>query len=373
MPLLSASHDGPVSSPELTSRTAAEQLWDAASLGHVCLVDELSSTEDSELETLCAPVPRPLGRGTASTPLHAAACAGHTACVLALLSAGAVVDTANTVGATAFACAGARSHVNTMVLLAQHGATVVKPPEPPHAAAAAEAAAAAAVAALPGAAVARHTLHTGASVRPAGPTEKGDKFTDTPVDSIVAACENGDLRVLQVLTHFSADVNRARVATGDTGLHVAAENGRVDLARELLRRGALVATQNHQGLSPLHIAVMRDEGADANSHAQQLVELLLHYHGAVTLEDEPGGDARSVHSTAVASHNPRVAAMLHARTSAAKAQRAADVADVARRVKEAPEDPAVVRQCFVRRVLDTLAVHPGGAEVLGAHAVHPVV
>jgi len=374
MPLLADSHAGSTAVP---GRNAAEQLWDAASLGDLPLVKKLSSTKDSELETLCGPLPRPPGEGTTSTPLHAAACAGHTVCVLALLSAGAIVDTANTAGDTAFACAGTGGHVDAMVVLAQHRATVVKPPEPPpHAAAAAAAAPSSAAGprslGLPTAgrpklrvSAVQALCATGASLRAADaeatePAEQGDHSTDTPVDSIVAACEKGDLRVLQVLTHFSSDVNRACVQTGDTGLHVAAKNGRVDLARELLRRGALVATQDHQGFTPLHIAVMREEGADSNSHTQQLVELLLHYHGAVTLEDHPGsgGAARSVHSTAVSSHNPRIAGMLHARTSAAKAQRTAAAAAVARRVRDAPEDPAAVRRYFVQKVLDTLAVHP---------------
>ena len=389
-PLLSSashsSHSGPAG--PAGPATPAQQLWDAASLGDVVRVDELSSAEDSELETLCGPVPPPPG-GTRSrsTPLHAAACAGHTACALVLLSAGAIVDTENTAGATAFACAGTRGHTNTMVLLGQHGATVVKPQEdeeeqqPPLAG---EPPLTSAVANrpklhVPAAQVPSSSVQalcaTGASVRAVDDGDDGatdpepepnrnnhsnHPFTDTPVDSIVAACENGNLRVLHVLTHFSGDVNQASAATGNTGLHVAAENGRVDLARELLCRGARVSTQNHQGLTPLHIAVMRDEGGDSNSHAQQLVELLLRYHGAVTLEDDPGGAVPSVHSTAVASHNPRIAGMLHARTSAAQARRTAAAAEVAHRVREAPEDPAVVREYFVQQVLDAAAAAAGG-------------
>lgn len=358
MPPSATHHAGSAAGP-----TDAQQLWDAASVGDVSLVQQLSWAEDSELETRCSSSASAVS-SSSSSPLHAAACAGHGACVTALLTAGAVVDTVNTAGASAFACAASRGHISVMVMLGQLGAKVEKAHEPPPRAALVSVAAQACAA-------------TGAYITSPEPGEdesSGGRLTNPPVDSIMAACEHGDLKVLQVMTHFAANVNRA-YDNGDTGLHVSVENNRIDLADELLRRGALVSSKNLQGLTPLHVAVMREE----SSKTQQLVELLLHYHGAVTLEDGPGdGGVASVHSTAELYGNHTTAAMMHAKTSAALARRKADVAEVRRRVENGPEDVADLRDYFVETmtpVLRRYLLEPTTGERAGdldTHPVHPV-
>jgi len=68
---------------------------------------------------------------------------------------------------------------------------------------------------------------------------------------------------------------------GDTALHVAAHNGRVDVAELLIAKGAYVNARRHFGGTPLHCAVW-------GGRHREVTELLLAKGADVNVEDESG-------------------------------------------------------------------------------------
>ena len=67
---------------------------------------------------------------------------------------------------------------------------------------------------------------------------------------------------------FLAD-RLAQVYEGDTALHAAAFSYDVDMARELVRRGAAVRARNRRGAEPLHAAVIGAPAAPSWNPARQ--------------------------------------------------------------------------------------------------------
>ena len=61
--------------------------------------------------------------------------------------------------------------------------------------------------------------------------------------------------VSDLLLEFGANPNLARVKDGNTPLHIAAENGVTWLGENLLKYGANINAKNHDGLTPLMLAI----------------------------------------------------------------------------------------------------------------------
>jgi len=80
---------------------------------------------------------------------------------------------------------------------------------------------------------------------------------------------------VRALLEYGADTEVAEHLSGNTALHIAAANGRDDLARILLDGGADPNSRNHSGATPLHVAAEKGRakvvrllvkrGADANA------------------------------------------------------------------------------------------------------------
>ena len=91
-----------------------------------------------------------------------------------------------------------------------------------------------------------------------------------PTVGLDRAVRVGDLDQIKRHIHWGSDLDQPN-AEGDPPLHVAARDGRVAIARELIRRGADVERQNALGATPLAVAL-------ANGRTQ--VAMLLVLEGA---------------------------------------------------------------------------------------------
>jgi hypothetical protein len=78
----------------------------------------------------------------------------------------------------------------------------------------------------------------------------------TPTELLFYAVRRGDLTAVKELLRRGVDVN-ARTGGGWTPLHVAAENGRVEIAELLISSGADVNARTKYGSTPLHEAARR--------------------------------------------------------------------------------------------------------------------
>ncbi len=78
---------------------------------------------------------------------------------------------------------------------------------------------------------------------------------------------------------------------GDTALHVAAASYRLDVAQELVHRGAEVGTKNRRGAEPLHYAV---DGAPGSAHWDPTAQA-----ATITYLIEAGADPNAVDRSGV--------------------------------------------------------------------------
>jgi uncharacterized protein len=77
-----------------------------------------------------------------------------------------------------------------------------------------------------------------------------------PTVNLNRAVQLGDIDQIRRHIYWKTDVNQPN-AEGDTPLHVAAGDGRVTIARELVRNGADPRTVNASGQTPLYVALAR--------------------------------------------------------------------------------------------------------------------
>lgn len=85
-------------------------------------------------------------------------------------------------------------------------------------------------------------------------------------DGVLHAAVDVDLPMLQLLLTNGADVSAVN-KSGDTALHLAAEEGRGGMVDELLRKGASISTVDSNGRTALHLAAKQ-------GHYEVVIELL---------------------------------------------------------------------------------------------------
>lgn len=103
------------------------------------------------------------------------------------------------------------------------------------------------------------------------------------VDELTQAVRSGSSAVLDQLLRSGASTG-ARNAAGNTALHTAASDGRLDAAKVLLRHGADANTRNNLGNTPLHVAAAHNDG--------ELVALLLQHGADANITNDQGQTPR---------------------------------------------------------------------------------
>jgi ankyrin repeat protein len=166
---------------------------------------------------------------TTNPPLVAAICEGQNAAnAKKLIESGGNVSQRGLYGRTALHCAAEQHMVEMVVLLLDHGAEV---------------------------------------------DAKTSNLGRTPLH--LAAAASGTGRVIELLVAHGADVEQA-TPTGQTALHLAADDGQKEALRALLARRANTAAKDEGGRTPLHMAkdgataaLLVDAGAPLNAVDQQ--------------------------------------------------------------------------------------------------------
>jgi hypothetical protein len=106
-----------------------------------------------------------------------------------------------------------------------------------------------------------------------------------PLQQLHVAAGGGDLARLRELLDARPELvnDNGENKFGNTPLHFAAYNGRLEAAAELIKRGAKVNAKNNSGMTPLH---------DAITVGNRAMVLLLLEHGAdAHLRNRTGKDA----------------------------------------------------------------------------------
>jgi ankyrin repeat protein len=95
---------------------------------------------------------------------------------------------------------------------------------------------------------------------------------------ILTAAENGEVEKIKVLLQVNPDLVFSAGDHGQTALHVAALNGRADVAELLLANDAEVDAKAYNGGTPLHCAALMGH--------KDVVKLLLDHKAAVNAKDK---------------------------------------------------------------------------------------
>eukprot|EP01043_Picozoa_sp_COSAG02_P004858 COSAG02_NODE_129_length_34796_cov_26.576015_14_plen_251_part_00 len=110
-------------------------------------------------------------------------------------------------------------------------------------------------------------------------------------DEFYWACKTGQTRTVLRDLDGGGDPNRASGSSGDTGLHGAVEKGRVEIARDLIRRGRsrLVNRKNNSGWTPLHTVVVSE-----HRNRDTIAQMLLEANADMSLKNRRGETALDV-------------------------------------------------------------------------------
>jgi ankyrin repeat protein len=112
----------------------------------------------------------------------------------------------------------------------------------------------------------------------------GAMVSISPTNPLVSAAINDDLEDVKARVLMRAKVNvRDKAYNGMTALHVAVENGNVEMVRFLLEHGARTNIRDFQKRTAL---MMMDDDAKP-----ELAELLIRYGAKPTLVDKEGNNA----------------------------------------------------------------------------------
>ena len=87
--------------------------------------------------------------------------------------------------------------------------------------------------------------------------QSGYETTETP---LLAACLNGDIRMVELLIFNGADVNLSDL-NGYTPLHVACEEGYTEIAQFLIEKNADPFLKDNNGKKPLNLCTNEDARA----------------------------------------------------------------------------------------------------------------
>lgn len=88
--------------------------------------------------------------------------------------------------------------------------------------------------------------------------EKDQRFTET---GLIVAASVGDTKIVEILSN-EATIN-AKTADGASALHLATQNGHLEVARALIVKGSAVDSQTDSGFTPLHLAAQNGHDAIA--------------------------------------------------------------------------------------------------------------
>lgn len=174
------------------------------------------------------------------TPLMAACNKGDPNIVKILINAGAYLETKNDSGKTALMMASIKGHADAIGILLEHGADI-------------------------------------------------NNCDKSGLCALHCAVDGEQLRALRTLLTAGADVNMAETGIGWTPLLRCAglkNNGNILVAGELIKFKATVDTQDKEGKSALHNAIL-------NGHAK-LVDLLLQHGANLELKTNTGHSAKSL-------------------------------------------------------------------------------
>ena len=105
------------------------------------------------------------------------------------------------------------------------------------------------------------------------------------------AVDQGKLEVAQILLQHGADINSRNIG-GKTPLHLAAVQGHFEVAQMLLQRGADIASQNVDGETPLQFMLQpKFPWNDSESNRLNLIRLLLEHGADVNSQNKTGATA----------------------------------------------------------------------------------
>lgn len=225
-------------------------------------------------------------RAMGTTPLHQAARNGHLKVVEFLVAAGANVNTKDSSGLTPLKLALGYQRKEVAAFLRERGGVetvvpaavppkavpVVVPPLAPPIQAAPVTAPTPALPIVPAMAPKPAPAEPRVAARPAS-TNKSPEVMNPVLFPIHDAAEVGDVEQVKALLKAWPELLEAPDEKGVTPLHIAAANGRKEVAEALLARRANVALKTKLGWTPLHFAAGKGDPAT--------VALLLAYRAPV--------------------------------------------------------------------------------------------
>lgn len=246
----------------LTLLSLGSTLHDAVKKNNATLLLELVSNDTSKLEVL---------DDNSLTPLHLSAYHGHLQVAVALLEAGAPLDTQAHGGMTALHWAVGQGHAEVAIALLGKGAGRGIVDNGGHTA-------------LHFAASRGHDDILPALLQSLSPPELVDATSGLGVTALQMAAEKGQASCVALLLKAGADKSKAEDENKISALHGAAAMGHVAAVRALIAAKAPLEQTDAQQRTPLHLAAVMGQA--------EAVEVLLATGAAVEARDAEGKTPR---------------------------------------------------------------------------------